>query len=115
MTPTAEETACDEIAEIWVRGGRNLIQFRQHFDEIISLFDFNNRRGTKSIYMLDIVDTWEEDYGLNVDDFVKFKGEIEGFIVSHMSAYGRIKWVRTSMPLSSPLSTSESTLKPSQY
>ena len=86
-----EETACDEIASIWVRGGRNLIQFRQHFDEIVSLFDFTHRRGTKNIYLLDLVDTWEEDYGLAVEDFEDLRFEIEGWIVTHMSAFGRIK------------------------
>lgn len=114
MTPTTEEAACDEIARIWVRGGRSLIQFRQLFDEIVALFDFNHRRGTKNVYMLDLVDTWEEDYSLTVDDFIRLKGEIEGWIVSHMSAFGRITWQPTSIKSSSLLSTSASTRKPSQ-
>ena len=91
MTPTTEETACDEIAADWVRWHGDLAMFRAEFDEIVRLFDFEHRRGTKRIDLLGIVDQWEETHGLAVEDFEDLRFEIEGWIVSHMSAFGRIK------------------------
>ena len=115
MTPTAEETACDDIAADWVRWHGDLALFRAEFDEIVRLFDFEHRRGTKRIDLLGIVDQWEETHGLAVEDFEDLRFEIEGWIVSHMSAYGMVTWPPISTKLSEALSTSASTLKPSQY
>lgn len=63
----------------------------REFDEIVRLFDFEHRRGTKRIDLLGIVDQWEETHGLAVEDFEDLRFEIEGWIVTHMSAFGRIK------------------------
>lgn len=84
------EIACDSIAEDLVRLNQgDLVQFRAEYPEIVRLFNFDHRRGTKRIDLLGIVDQWEETHGLTMADFVRLRGDIEGWIVSHMSAYGR--------------------------
>lgn len=84
-------TACDEIAADWVRWHGDLAMFREQFDEIVSLFDFEHRSRTKRIDLLGIVDQWEETHGLTITDFIRLRGEIEGWIVAHMAAYGGVK------------------------
>ena len=90
MQPPTEETACDSIAEDWVRLNQgDLVRFRAEWPEIVSLFNFDHRRGTKRIDLLGIVDQWEETHGLTLADFVRLRGDIEGWIAAHMQAYGR--------------------------
>ena len=84
-----EERACDTIAELWVRKGRGLAEWRERFPEMVRLFDgdLEYRRGR--IDLCGIVDTWEDDFGLNKEDFERLGAAIRSWIVSHMAAYGR--------------------------
>lgn len=85
----AEETACDQIAEDWVKfhGGRKL--FGEQFDEIVSLFDCEIEHRAGRIMLCGIVDQWEDVHGMTGADFVRLRGEIEGWVNAHARAYGR--------------------------
>lgn len=85
-----EEQACDEIARLWVRAGRGIKEWGDSIPEMLTLFDgdIEYRRGR--IHLCDIVDTWQDDFGLDLDDFIRLNGEIRGWIVSYSSACGRL-------------------------
>ena len=90
--PDLEETACDQIAELWVRSGGDLDQWKAHLIELVNLFDQQADYRAGRIDLCGIVDTWEDDFKLTLADFIRLQGSIRGWIVSHMAAYGRIKW-----------------------
>lgn len=89
LIEVVEERACDTIAELWVRKGSGLPEWRERLPEMVRLFDgdIEYRRGR--IDLCDIVDTWADDFGLSGDDFERLNGSIRGWTVSHMAAYGR--------------------------
>ena len=83
-----EEDACDQIAELWVKMGRNLSDWKEDYPDMLELFagEIEYRRGR--IDLCGVVDTWEEDFGLTGEDFIRMNREIQAWIVSHASAYG---------------------------
>lgn len=85
-----EEGCCDKIAEIWVRFIGDLQLFRARFNEMVGLFDGSTPREGR-INLCCIVDQWDDDWGLTLEDFIRLRGEIEGWIVAHMASYGGVK------------------------
>lgn len=82
-----EERRCDQIAEYWVRykGGPN--GWKGALPIIRKAF--TNR---DNVDMLDIVDTWEEDFHMTLADFDRLEPEIFGWVVAHARAYGKSKF-----------------------
>jgi len=85
-----EESACDHIAEYWVKYHGDLKMWRERLPEIVELFDCDISFRVGRIDICGVVDTWEETFGLNGEDFLRLRHEIEGWICSYMAAYGRI-------------------------
>ena len=88
ITTDRDESASDKIAEDWVRFHGGLKEFRQLFPEMVELFkgEIEYRVGKNDL--CGIVDQWEEGHGMTGADFVRLRGEIEGWIVAHSSARG---------------------------
>ena len=84
-----EEVACDEVASCWVRMGRGVESWKHDFPEMVELFDGDPEYRSGRIHLCDITDTWEEDYSLNREDFVRLDKKIRGWIVAHSRLYGR--------------------------
>lgn len=86
-----EEDACDKVAECWVRMGRGVDEWKEACPEMVRLLsgDIEFRRGR--IDLCGIADTWEEDYGLSAEDFARLDSNIQGWIVAHGRAYGRLR------------------------
>lgn len=84
----AEERACESIAKFWVRYHGDLDKWRECLPEILELFELEECPG--NLWQADIIDTWKYDHHLTAEDFKRLGGEIEGWIVSYQSLYGRI-------------------------
>lgn len=82
---------CDAIAEIWVKGGNNLHQWRSDVGIIADMVD----RGERDNYSASsrCAEFWDGVDG-DGEGLLRCSKNIEGWIVSHMAAYGRIKFQR---------------------
>ena len=89
--PTIEEQkACEAIAEHWVKYIGGVTEWNARYPEMLNLFDCEIDYRTGRIDLCGIVDTWDESCGLDLEDFKRLSGGIIGWIVSYMSAYGRL-------------------------
>jgi len=79
-----EEIACRDIAELWVKAGHNLDDWISRRDEMVILFDGEISYRTHRIELCDVVDSWEEDFGLGGDDFMRLQKQIEKEICYYM-------------------------------
>lgn len=86
-----EERRCDEIAADWVRFIGGIEEFRARWPELVELFGGEITCRVGRIDLCGVVDTWEEEYGLTGDDFIRLRKQIESWIVSHSSLRGRLR------------------------
>lgn len=85
----AEEEACDKIAEIWCSNGSGIEEWKLSFADMVELFDCDIEYRRGRIDLCGVVDTWEEDCGLNRADFVRLNGKIQSWIIAHSRWCGR--------------------------
>jgi len=84
-----EGQACYKTANLWVKSGRNLHNWDKSFPQFIDLLNGGERAGR--VHLLDIVDTWEEDFQMDSEDLARLNGTIRLWISARMLAYGRLK------------------------
>ena len=82
-----EERRCDQIAEYWVRYKGGPVGWKGALPAIRKAFTSRD-----NVEMLDIVDTWEEDFHMTLADFDRLEPEIFAWVVTHAMAYGKSKF-----------------------
>lgn len=82
-----EERRCDQIAEYWVRYKGGPAGWKGALPAIRKAFTSRD-----NVDMLDIVDTWEEDFNLTLADFDRLEPEIFAWVTTHAVAYGKLKF-----------------------
>ena len=78
---------CDYIGEQWVRDGGDLELFRYSIEAIANRIEMGDEGAT----CIDYCAQYWREHGGDADGFRRNTGNIMGWIVSHMAAYGRIK------------------------
>jgi hypothetical protein len=77
---------CDTIAEIWVKGGNTLQNWKDESYIIAWMVDYNKRDSYSTASKC--AEFWDSVDG-DGDGLLRCSREIEGWIVSHLAARGR--------------------------